>query len=185
MVGNGWYFAYGANMHDSVLTRRGVRSLNAMPGVLEGYKRTLQMPGIRFAEPRFATLIESSRSRVHGVVHEMTGDDLLLLDRYELNQERFEVQIQSAETTVSATAYRSRLLVEPGPCSRRYKRLMIEGARDHGLPEEAIAELTLIPVGGVPGLDRTIGPMLRLLEAAERSNTPLRWLHRLLERREP
>jgi len=181
----GWYFAYGANMSDAVLTRRHIRSLEARPGLLRGYARTFQVPGMPLAEPRFATVVEAPDAQVHGVLHLISSEGLELLDRYELNQERFEVQVDSPSGTITATTYRSRVMVPEKGCSRRYKRLLVDGGRTHGLPPEAIAELEALPVAGVPGLDLMMSRIVVVLEAAERAPAPFRWLYRLLGHREP
>jgi len=69
-------FAYGSNMSPRVLSgRRKIHPIESIPGVLEGWQLTFDLRGIPGVEPCFGNIKENSESEIHGVLHQMTGQD--------------------------------------------------------------------------------------------------------------
>ena len=178
-TGSEWYFAYGANMATRVLERRGLRWAESRPGVLADYRWTIAVPGLPLVEPGFATVQPCAGAHVHGVLYRMASSDLAALDSYEADQDRFEVDVSSRSETFRATTYRSHRFQEGLRCSRRYRRLLLEGASQHALPEPWIAMLSDLPVAYFPVLSELFGGTLWLVERASAS------IHRLVHRDTP
>ncbi len=77
-------FAYGANMHPSVLSgRRKIQPLESIPGVLEGWQLTFDLGGVPGIEPCFGNIKENPDSEIHGVLHRITGEQFKRLLRTE------------------------------------------------------------------------------------------------------
>lgn len=159
-----YYFAYGANMNTRVLVRRGLAWVGGEPGVLRDYECLFAVPGLPWIEPGFLTVRQAPGDLVHGVLYEMSADDLQALDGYESEQVRFVVSIETGSGTYEATTYRSKRFVPGLKPSRRYKRLVVQGARDHGLPEDWIARFEEQPHHYVPGVSEGFAFMMGSIE---------------------
>lgn len=83
---------------------------------------------------------------VWGVLYEMDRQDLKELDRMERGYERVSllVIVDGGEVITAETYVSTRLTTDPRPFES-YKKRILEGAREHGLPEEYILSLELIP----------------------------------------
>lgn len=69
-------FAYGSNMHPSVLSgRRKIHPKESIPGVLEGWQLTFDLRGVPGVEPCFGNIKENPNSEIHGVLHQMTSTE--------------------------------------------------------------------------------------------------------------
>ena len=67
-------FAYGSNMSPRVLSgRRKIHPKESIPGVLEGWQLTFDLRGVPGVEPCFGNIKENRDSEIHGVLHQMTG----------------------------------------------------------------------------------------------------------------
>lgn len=137
------YFAFGANMARRVLEgRRGLRPLESRAAVLEGYALRFVQRGLPGIEPAFASVVEAPGERIHGVLYTLSAPDMRRLDAIERSYDRIPVRVNTARGEVLATAYRAkRPRTTEGMPSRRYLGLLIEGAKEHGLPETFIADL--------------------------------------------
>ena len=150
-----WYFAYGSNMQSATLRgRRGIEYHRALPGRLDGWRLVLDKPPLIPIGGSFANVIPDPTAAVHGVLFEMTEEDLAHLDLTEGvlvgNYERVPVTVQplvpaDAEAIVAYTLTSERRDPSRLP-THRYMRLLIEGAEEHGLPEEYVALLRSVPV---------------------------------------
>ena len=159
-----YYFAYGANMNTRVLVRRGLQWVGGEAGVLDGYGIHFAVPGLPFVEPGFLTVREEPDACVYGVLYEMSAADLKRLDGYEAEQERFEVSIRVADRTIRATTYRSKRFKPGLKPSRRYKKLVIDGAREHDLPDDWIARFEAQSAAYVPLLSEYFALTMWVME---------------------
>ncbi len=143
------YFAYGSNMASSQMAER-------CPGaVCLGIAR---LPDRRLAfdawSDRRGGLVADAPpapgSEVWGVLWEVTEAHAEALDRYEgvargqYRRENVRAEAAGGET-VDAFAY---VICEPGadgPTTDAYRDLLLEGAREHGLPPEWIAAIEAAP----------------------------------------
>lgn len=76
-----WYFAFGANMHDSAFReRRGMRPLEWQPGKLPGYRLRFNLEGRPRGKAAPANISPASGDEVWGVLYRITRADLVRLD---------------------------------------------------------------------------------------------------------
>jgi cation transport regulator ChaC len=136
-----WYFAYGANMHDSAFReRRGMRPLEWRAGRVRGYRLRFNLEGRPKGKAAPANLFSDPQAEAWGVLYRITRRDLVHLDATEgvpgkrywqlwLDAEDIEGQLVQAVTYIAEGKE-----VDGNP-SLRYITLLREGARKHGLPE--------------------------------------------------
>ena len=140
----GLYFAYGSNLR---VTRMCGRVPSARPlGVasLRGYRLTVDKHG-RDGSGK-ANLRAEDGATVWGALYELDATHWKFLDACEPGYSRLTVQAELRRTApVEAQTYRSGLLTdEPVPFAS-YKQLLVDGAREHGLPDEWIRFLLALP----------------------------------------
>lgn len=137
-----WYFAFGANMHDSAFrARRGMRPLAWQPGRLRGYRLRFNLEGRPKGKAAPANLSADPQAEVWGVLYQLTRRDLLQLDASEgVPGRRYRPLWVEAETgdgrPLQAVTYIARGKATDGRPSLRYLTLLRNGARAHGLPEQ-------------------------------------------------
>jgi hypothetical protein len=79
-----WYFAYGANMHDSAFReRRGMRPLDWRPGRIKGYRLRFNLEGRPKGKAAPANICRDPGAEVWGLLYKITRQDLLHLDSTE------------------------------------------------------------------------------------------------------
>ena len=79
-----WYFAYGANMHDSAFRdRRGMRPLEWRPGRIRGYRLRFNLEGRPRGKAAPANLYADPAAEAWGVLYKITRRDLIRLDATE------------------------------------------------------------------------------------------------------
>ena len=150
-----WYFAYGSNMQSATLRgRRGIEYRRALPGRVAGWRLVLDKPPVVSVGGAFANIVADPSSAVLGVLFEITPDDLAHLDLTEGviigNYHRVEVTAQplidDSDVVVAHTLTSERRdpLARP---TQRYMSLLLDGAIEHGLPDDYIAFLRSIPTG--------------------------------------
>jgi cation transport regulator ChaC len=136
-----WYFAYGANMHDSAFRdRRKMRPLEWRVGRVGGYRLRFNLEGRPRGKAAPANLASDSQAEVWGVLYRITRQDLLLLDASEgVPGRRYRHLWLDAEdksgNAIHAVTYVADGNETDGNPSIRYITLLREGARAHGLPQ--------------------------------------------------
>ncbi len=136
-----WYFAFGANMHDSAFRgRRGVRPAEWRPGRIKGYRLRFNLEGRPRGRAAPANIAPDLEAEVWGVLYRISRAQLLHLDRTEgVPGWRYRQLWLEAEdldgVALSVVTYIAEGGEEDGRPSRRYITLLREGARAHGLPE--------------------------------------------------
>ena len=138
------YFAYGSNL---LVTRMCGRVPSARPlGVasLRGYRLTVDKRG-RDGSGK-ANLRAEDGATVWGALYELNPTHWKFLDACEPGYTRLTVQAELwCAAPAEAQTYRSPLLTdEPVPFAS-YKQLLVDGAREHGLPDEWIRFLLTLP----------------------------------------
>ncbi len=136
-----WYFAFGANMHDSAfLERRRMRPLEWRVGRLKGYRLRFNLEGRPRGKAAPANISPDAEAEVWGVLYLITRADLVHLDSTEGVPGRryrhlwMEVEDIDGER-LPAMTYIADGREEDGNPSLRYITLLRTGARAHGLPE--------------------------------------------------
>ncbi len=148
------YFAYGSNMQDETFRRRrGIEPLSAVSGELAGWRLVVDKPPLVPMGESFATIVPDPTATVYGVLYEITEKGLARVDLTEGVQlgvyERIEVAVRPLDQEEGAAVNAFTLTSgERDPSmqpSERYMALMIDGAVEHGLPDEYVAFLRSIP----------------------------------------
>jgi gamma-glutamylcyclotransferase len=146
-----WYFAYGANMHDSAFRdRRGMQPREWRVGRLRGYQLRFNLDGRPKGKAAPANLAVNPQAEVWGVLYCITRQDLLLLNASEgvpgrrYRQLWIDAQDTNANIVHAVTYVADGNEVDGNP-SLRYITLLREGAQAHGLPEHYLKFLDEIP----------------------------------------
>ena len=141
-----WYFAYGSNMQVATFEgRRGMRPLRRSWGTLKGYRLCFDLP-VGPGERGVANVIADDCDYVCGVLYLLT---LVDMDRLDLTEGvpngyygRIEVEVvESSGSPVRVCTYASSSGSPGRRPSPRYIGLLLEGAREHGLPADYLARL--------------------------------------------
>jgi gamma-glutamylcyclotransferase len=142
-----WYFAYGANIHDSAFrTMRGMNPSEWRPGLIRGYRLRFNLTAGKTA---YANVCPDRFAEVWGVLYKITRRDLLRLEATEgvpwggYRPHWLEAEDASGAVVQAATLMARGHDVDRMP-SLRYITLLREGARAHGLPDHYIQFLEQI-----------------------------------------
>ncbi len=129
-------FVYGAQMRHPESLERG------RAAVVEDHAVDFTARGVPVLEPAFADLQPAPGRRAHGVVTDFapaTWDELRAFERGYQLIEVTAVIAASGERVACLALTRGALASPPARPSARYARLLVFGARRHGLPPEVIA----------------------------------------------
>lgn len=137
------YFAYGSNLADRRMRERVPGARSRGRARLEGWRLLADKPG-RDGSAKL-NLAREAGARVWGALWTLRETDMALLDRVEGGYERCEVSVDADSGPLAATTYVSRLHGARPGLERGYKRLVLEGAHERGLPPEWIALLEALP----------------------------------------
>ena len=140
-----WYFAYGSNMCASIFVeRRGMQPSAATWGWLEGFRLCFDLP-VGPGERGVANLVGAPGARTCGVLYRISAAEAERLDHSEGvpagYYRRIAVTVNTGEGAIAAFTYQSGYATPGRKPSRRYMRLLLDGARQHGLPAEYVAAL--------------------------------------------
>lgn len=142
-----WYFAYGANIHESAFReRRGMRPKEWRVGRIPGYRLRFNLDGRPKGRSAPANISADADTEVWGVLYRITRGELLRLNASEgIPGWRYRPVSLDVEDIdgggLCAIAYIAEGKEEDGNPSLRYITLLREGARAHGLPEHWISFL--------------------------------------------
>jgi hypothetical protein len=141
-----WYFAYGSNLHGRIfLDRRQMHPLDVRSGWIEGYRLCFNIP-IGPGERGVANIEPEPGARTYGAAYLLTLGECNRLDGTEGVHggiyRRIDVSVLTPSgDTIAAFAYQSSVTTNGRKPSPRYMGLILEGARQHGLPAEYVAFL--------------------------------------------
>ncbi|MCH8076716.1 MAG: gamma-glutamylcyclotransferase [SAR324 cluster bacterium] len=136
-----WYFAFGANMHDSAFReRRGMRPLDWRPGKMSGYRLRFNLEGRPRGKAAPANISPAPGDEVWGVLYRITRAELVRLDQSEGVPGRRYRRLWAEAVPEQGEPLREVTYIadgdeRDGDPSLRYITLPREGARAHGLPE--------------------------------------------------
>jgi len=142
--GECFYVGIGSMMNPVSMRLRGLRPLQSWPVRCVGVTRRF------WGKYGMAEIFFDPGAEFHGVLHQMTAEDMAALDRMERGYIRREVDCRRYDgSRVVGTAYqfdREKLMVnEARPPSQRYLDLMVEGMLHFGCDAEAIAKVRATP----------------------------------------
>ncbi len=140
-----WYFGYGSNMNRSVfLERRRMRPLETRTGYLDDHRLCFNLP-VGSGERGVANLEPGAGARTHGVLYRLSAEQADQLDRTEGVPagvyRRISVSVVAGAVRVDAFTYLSPHKRTGRKPSARYLGLLLEGARQHGLPDDYVLAL--------------------------------------------
>ena len=143
------YFAYGSNLSANRMAERVPSARVVAAARADGRRLSLGKRG-RDGSGK-ATLIVAADSLVWGVVYAIDPRDWRRLDRFERGYARISVfVVLEREQRVAATTYIAPETAPDPTAFGWYKRLIVDGAREHGLPAAYVAELERLPVRDDP-----------------------------------
>jgi cation transport regulator ChaC len=138
-----WYFAYGSNMSRAIFVDlRRIEPLAARPAWIDGYRLVFDIP-VGKGERGVASLATEHGARTHGVLYRLTPEQGEHLDHTEGVHfgvyQRIAVEVSTAHgDRISAFTYQSSRTSEGRKPSPRYLGLLLDGAREHGLPQDYV-----------------------------------------------
>ena len=161
------YFAFGANMSSVVLRRRGIVVLSREPARLRGHRLVFDLAGIPWVEPAFASIVPDPEHDVYGVLYRLAPDQLDRVNSYEgPGYSVIEVEVEGERSGIQrSSTYQTRRPASGLRPSRRYLRVLGEGARENDLPASYIRELDAHPCVHVPVLSGIAERGIGLFEA--------------------
>ena len=128
-----FYFAYGSNLCVRQMALRCPDAADPRPAVLADHDWLINQRGVATVEPL-------AGNQVHGVLWQLSGDDLATLDSAEgvpVRYRRERLTVHTHEGPSPAWVYIDHR-VTPGPPRPGYLPRIIDGAVHHGLPQRWI-----------------------------------------------
>lgn len=150
-----------------VRERRRVSPTRAEAARVDGYRLVFDDGGVPLIEPAFASIREDAGASVWGVLYHLPRDQFASLDRFESpNYRLVEVAAAGVDTGLhTAVAYVTKRPTAGRRPSQRYIRLLCEGALEHNLPEDYLAELRAHPTAWAPpGTGRALNAVFHAAE---------------------
>ncbi|WMS44432.1 gamma-glutamylcyclotransferase family protein [Acuticoccus sp. MNP-M23] len=145
-----WYFAFGANMNDSVfLGRRRMKPLEWRVGRAPGYRLRFNLHGRPRGKSAPANIAPDPEEEVWGVLYRMTRRDMVRLHSTEgvPGWRYYPVWLDVADrdgNPLRAFSLIADGLPEDGNPSLRYISLIREGAIQHDLPDHWLDKLNAV-----------------------------------------
>jgi gamma-glutamylcyclotransferase (GGCT)/AIG2-like uncharacterized protein YtfP len=137
------YFAYGSNMSRGPMRTRCLTAQEAGPAILRGYRFVIMANG-------YASVVLAAGNDVHGLLWRICPQDLAALDDYEdvagVLYRHATLPVLQDDETVSALVYLGCEQREGRP-RPGYIALVVEAARECGLPEDYIEGLARFAPG--------------------------------------
>lgn len=132
------YFAYGSNMSKQRLEDRVGLVTDAGVGVLQSYSIEFNKKGKDGSGK--TNIVKSNGSKVYGVLYKLSSEQVEILNGFEPNYERRELDIILDTDTVKAETYQALPeSIDPSALpSEEYLNHLIHGAQEHDLPEDYI-----------------------------------------------
>jgi hypothetical protein len=136
---------------------------------LRGYRLVFDLAGVPWVEPGFASIVADPDHDVFGVLYELPAGQLVRLCSYE-GRLYSVIEVEVEGTRSGPTRCRAYQTKRPrsGLCpSRRYLRVLCEGARENELPSSYLRELGAHPSAYVPVLSEIVEMGIGLFENIE------------------
>lgn len=137
------YFAYGSNLCTARLRELAPSAIARGAAHAPGFALRIDKRGVDGTAK--ANLHPAPGSVVWGAVYALDRADWPRLDARERDYARIEIEIVHGDTRTLAQTYRSDRLTEDAVAAAWYKRLIVDGAREHALPPDWCAWLESLP----------------------------------------
>lgn len=140
-----WYFAYGSNMNERLFRdRRHMAAVETRIGKLDGYRLIFTVAGgMRPGISAPANIVEAPNHRVYGVLYLLPLHQFARLDNSEgVQYDYLWTRVEdNTGRRLPAVTYQVRADAPEGKPGRRYFELILEAARQRGLPADYTAAL--------------------------------------------
>ncbi|MEX2159025.1 MAG: gamma-glutamylcyclotransferase family protein [Dehalococcoidia bacterium] len=137
------YFAYGSNMHLRMFRRRCPGAKPLGPALLRGYRIAFTRYD-RTRKGGVADIVPEPDAEVWGALYEIDNACFVTLDKYENAPRAYRRElvrvIDDAAAEHESHTYIANQTGHFAP-SRQYLGIIVQGARDHDLPEEYVQAL--------------------------------------------
>lgn len=148
-----WYFAYGANMADEVISRRRkVRYSEKSTARLTNYRLVFSSKGVRFIEPGFANVEPSPGDEVFGIAYRLSRaglDKIIMTESTDYSLVDVQVSLDNEDTICAKTLINHVGMSGLKP-SKRYIDLLVRGAKSNGLPSHYAEFIESHPYHHIP-----------------------------------
>jgi gamma-glutamylcyclotransferase (GGCT)/AIG2-like uncharacterized protein YtfP len=145
-VSQALYFAYGSNMSSARMHSRIPAARLRGVGCVAGFRLAFEKLGADGTGK--ANLVAQPGCLVWGVLWSFPESEWPSLDRAERGYARRDVEAVCEGARVRAQTYVATLPADaPLKVSAEYARLVLESAREHGLPEEHLARIASLASG--------------------------------------
>jgi gamma-glutamylcyclotransferase len=144
-----FYFAYGSNLKLARMRERVTSVRVVAPGRLPGFRLGLDKRGLDGSGK--ANLVRESGDSVWGVVYRIDPTHWEDLDGHEPGYGRHSVSVWTATERLAVQTYVARVFTDDPVAFDWYKRLILEGAQEHGLPAAYLEVLSGLPERPDPG----------------------------------
>lgn len=142
-----WYFAYGSNLSKERKSKRTGNIRKALVARLPQYRFSFTKIGLRSGEI-YANIEKDEQSEVWGVAYLCNAEAIQELDRYEGvsggHYEHAEVtlELENGEEPQALTYIAGKKhICAPSKPSAEYLAMILNGAREHGLPSWYIRQI--------------------------------------------
>lgn len=150
------YFAYGSNLSVARLQERVSTAERMGAARLPGHRLVCNKPGHDGSGK--ANLVVDPQDHVWGALYQLEPSQLETLDRFEGGYERVQVCVEGrAGALHDALSYRSDQRIDDPVPFDWYRRLILDGARSHGLPAAWLARLEKLPCRPDPAARTEVG----------------------------
>jgi hypothetical protein len=134
------YFAYGSNMKTTQMRKRTYAAKSIGIAHLPGKKVVCNKKSVDGSGK--ANIIDDPNGEVWGVLYEITSDDIECLSRHEKSYKLVPIVVfNENEEPVESFTYISNVLTDDPRPFKVYKKLILDGAKEHGLPVSYINTL--------------------------------------------
>ncbi|CAD6190198.1 unnamed protein product [Caenorhabditis auriculariae] len=164
-----YYFAYGSNLLTDRMRYRQKGAEYDRNGLLNGYELAFIDFSTRW-QGALATIIDKNDGEVWGCIWRIPLEYAESLDKQETGYNRLNVTIKTSDGDVECRTYQySDPMPVFNPPSPHYKLVIVEGAKEHELPEEYIKRLEKVPVNDYQGPVDVDIPLLETLNKVEKA----------------
>jgi hypothetical protein len=143
------YFAYGSNVGSKTFSsRRNMRPIRVQNGKIRDYRLTFNVAGLPYFEPAFASVTRNEGEETHGVCYSITKEEFRYLLQTEGSYDVVDVDVIAYDgvvvkaKTLTHRDVATRKDLQP---SKRYRDLIVEGAKERGLEKVWIEKLEKMP----------------------------------------
>ena len=148
------YFAYGSNVGSKTFsTRRNIQPKRVQNGKILDYQLSFNVPGVPFLEPAFASVTSQKGEVTHGVCYTITKDEFQYLLQTEGSYDVVDVDVVVyGDKDIEGVLMKAKTLTHRDVAARRdlqpskrYRDLIVEGAKERGLEKSWIEFLEKMP----------------------------------------